>query len=510
MGKISDIWVRLGLKKDGFDKGMDDAVKKTDQAGGKMSKMLTAAKAGWAAVGAAVIAFGKQMIEATNKVGDAWTHMTAEMGGRWQSILADISNYKPDFSSLRAFFKNEWEWIRKTFGNAKEAGEAAREMSEAFDAEFELTNSLKIQRAKISGELADLQVEMRNTALSPEARMAATERYRALLEPLYQAEIETRRNMLDKAVKAWMAGSGVTASTDEVVDFFTNYGTHPTEAAAKHPELARIYETRKGDKANQPIFDAIYNLTQAENGLAVELKMVNRTANTLAAAMSTISGDLATMQSALVEFSEQAAYEMADDINDAIDLTDIDKIEPMDWDAILGDYDAPLNDLVAKWQESQAQIAELNGMLEGAIVSAMGNGLQAITDMMAGIEGANAGAVLGALMQPFADTAIQLGEMLIAQGLGVEAFKKSLESLNGVAAIAAGAALVALGSAMRSGISALSKGGGAASTASYSGGGSSYGNVENYQSELTIYVEGKISGSDIVLAGNKTLKNWRR
>jgi hypothetical protein len=140
----------------------------------------------------------------------------------------------------------------------------------------------------------------------------------------------------------------------------------------------------------------------------------------------------------------------------------------------------------------------------------MSNGLQAITDMMAGIEGANAGAVLGALMQPFADTAIQLGEMLIAQGLGVEAFKKSLESLNGVAAIAAGAALVALGSAMRSGISALSKGGGAASTASYSGGGSSYGNVQNYQSEMTIYVEGKIRGSDIVLAGNKTIKNWNR
>jgi hypothetical protein len=34
--------------------------------------------------------------------------------------------------------------------------------------------------------------------------------------------------------------------------------------------------------------------------------------------------------------------------------------------------------------------------------------------------------------------------------------------------------------------------------------------VQNYESEMTIYVEGKISGSDIVLAGNKTLKNWRR
>ena len=104
MGKISDIWVRLGLKKDNFDKGMDDAVKKTDQAGGKMSKMLSAAKAGWAAVGAAVIAFSREMVQATNKVGDAWARTMGGVKNGWQTILAEISNYKPDFSSFKNFF----------------------------------------------------------------------------------------------------------------------------------------------------------------------------------------------------------------------------------------------------------------------------------------------------------------------------------------------------------------------------------------------------------------------
>ena len=182
MGKISDIWVRLGLKKEGFDKGMNEVPKQVQKAGGGMQKMLSAAKLGWAAVGTAVIAFGKEMIAATNKVGDAWTHMVAEGKGRWQSMLADISNYKPDFSSLKNFIKNDFKFLKNMFGNAKEAGDAAREMSQAWDAEFELTNSLKIQRAKISGELADLQVAMRNQALTPEARKAATERYKALLE----------------------------------------------------------------------------------------------------------------------------------------------------------------------------------------------------------------------------------------------------------------------------------------------------------------------------------------
>ena len=92
MGKISDIWVRLGLKKEGVDKGMNDAVRKTDQTGGKMSKMLSAAKAGWAAVGAAVIAFSREMVLATNKVGDAWARTMGGVKNGWQQMLANISN----------------------------------------------------------------------------------------------------------------------------------------------------------------------------------------------------------------------------------------------------------------------------------------------------------------------------------------------------------------------------------------------------------------------------------
>jgi hypothetical protein len=117
--------------------------------------------------------------------------------------------------------------------------------------------------------------------------------------------------------------------------------------------------------------------------------------------------------------------------------------------------------------------------------------------------------VLASLLQPFGDTMISLGEMLLAEGLGIEAFKESLKSLNGGVAIAAGLGLIALGSALSSGIRALADGGGSTSTGSYTG-GSSTADVQNYTSELTIYVEGRISGSDIVLAGNKTINKWRR
>lgn len=502
MGKISDLWVRLGLKKNEFDRGMDDAAKKTEQTGGKMTKVINAAKAGWAAVGAAVIAFGHEMINATNRVGDAWNHTMAGVKSGWQSILADISNYKPDFSSFRNFFKGEKDFWKNLFGNAKEAGELGREMSKAFDAEFELENSLKIQRARISGELADLQVEMRNTNLSPEARKAATERYRALLEPLYQAEIDTRRNMLDAAVKAWLGGTGVSATTQEVADFFANYGIDAEAAAAASPELARIYETRKGDKANQPIFDAITKLAQAESGLANELKLVNRTANIIEKAL----------QDGQIDLKELGAS-MMDDFSDDLEIEDIElpsiKAPEIDTSS-LDKYEQRLEEFVDNYNAEQAELAHLNGMLEKSIVSAMGNGLQAITDLMFGLEGADASQVLAGILSPFADTMIQLGEMLIAEGIAISAFKESLKDLNPAVALGAGVALLAVGAALRSGIQKLgSSAGGSVATSSYTGGTSSP-EIQNYESTLTVEVVGRISGSDIILAGQNQQNKWNR
>ena len=77
-----------------------------------------------------------------------------------------------------------------------------------------------------------------------------------------------------------------------------------------------------------------------------------------------------------------------------IDLTDIETMRPMDWDTILGDYDAELDSFVDKWRETQDEVAQYSQTMQSAIMSAMGNGLQAITDMMFGLEGAEHEGVL--------------------------------------------------------------------------------------------------------------------
>jgi hypothetical protein len=101
----------------------------------------------------------------------------------------------------------------------------------------------------------------------------------------------------------------------------------------------------------------------------------------------------------------------------------------------------------------------------------------------------------------------QMGSMIMAEGIAMDAFKKSFK--NPYAAIAAGAALIAVGSAVSSGLQALTAnptGGGTTASA----GSSTMNTPQNYESTLTVEVKGKISGNDIVLSGKKTTNSNNR
>ena len=153
---------------------------------------------------------------------------------------------------------------------------------------------------------------------------------------------------------------------------------------------------------------------------------------------------------------------------------------------------------------------ELNNMLAKAITSSISDSMQAFTDMLFNLEGADASDVLGALLQPFANTLTQLGEMLILEGLGIKDFYAALDSLNPYVAIAAGTALVALGAALSSGIKALGSSGGSSAMSSGSSATSNANSDTTISTEMTIYVKGKISGKDILISGDNAKKYYGR
>ena len=111
----------------------------------------------------------------------------------------------------------------------------------------------------------------------------------------------------------------------------------------------------------------------------------------------------------------------------------------------------------------------------------------------------------------FADMAINVGKTAISTGIAVEGIKLALKSLNPFAAIAAGAALVALGTAVKSSLGKIADGGNASGTFS----GNAYsnevniGNTKDYSSgmdsgKINVIVSGelKAKGSNLVAAIN--------
>lgn len=169
----------------------------------------------------------------------------------------------------------------------------------------------------------------------------------------------------------------------------------------------------------------------------------------------------------------------------------------------------------AKAVEQQAVNLEAINMMNEAITSGITSSLGELANMIAGVEGANVGSVVKALLSPLADAAISAGLLVMGVGKAVEAFKTSLTTLSGPTAIAAGAALVAIGVAAKAGLAAIGRGASGAggygnnAVTSYSGG---YGvNTNNYAQAAPSYtLTTTLKGQDLLLAIQRTENNNRR
>lgn len=498
MGKIGDLFVRLGLKSDGFKKGMTDAKKETQDFGSKLGKLKAGALAVWAAIGAGVVKVAKDMISATNEMGDAWAQQMASIKASYNSLITEMTSKSKNEKGwwLRLFNLSDPTTAQQLGANAKKAGEAAAELTKAFDAEFELTNSIRLQRQQIQQELNELYAQMRDTTLSNADRQAAADRYKALLQPIADAEVAVYGNMLNEAVKAWQAGMELDRvySTDEMVEFFSKIGTEYDKMAQKFPDLMRVYETRKGDATNLPIFDTIAKLQQAANQMSDVDRVLSRTTNSIKA---NIQRELEGITAAVKEYGKE-------DLN--LDLELDVELEEIDWSALEEEFDNNLSNLQNTLHENYAEIDQLNSMLAQSLTDSFSSGLQALTDFVMGVDGASTEQVMAAFIQPIANMMKSMGEMFMAEGIA------ELELITGTPAqkIAAGAALIAVSSAISSGLAKMSGALGGTSASTSAAGSSSGSGVETYQQEITVNVVGEISGDKIVLAGQKTLNKWSR
>ena len=184
--------------------------------------------------------------------------------------------------------------------------------------------------------------------------------------------------------------------------------------------------------------------------------------------------------------------------------------------SIQGNLDAQLESIIDGLDRAREKADDLARAITENLVSALEDGLvgsfNALADVLGGVTDGGMAQVTKALLEPLADMAIKAGTLIMMSGEAIDALKKSLVSFFGGSAVVAGAALVAVGVAAKAGLAAIGSGaGGGTGITAASTSTAPYGGATGVQSaELVVRVEGSIKGSDIVLSGENTLKNWNR
>ena len=546
MSKIGDLIVRLQLKYQDYEKGLKKAEKDTKGFASNLGKGIGKIKAAWAAVGVAVVAVAKTMVtemsKASNNVGDFMAVKTRQIGAVWQTMI----------TSITAGFDN---FLKRAEASAR----AAKALQEMEDAEFEMLNSVKLRRAELEQTLVQLEIESKDATKSDQQRQKAAEKYLSLVKEIYQIEMDYYKDLAKQSMKTWLESASDPkgsilryneSNAGYLYRFLKDYGSDTglqdavknykaaweeagelwnrtqsgkealrwvnenrqdwgqTQYRRSALDIGWAYEMQKNDTLNgTQLVDNIEKYLNAVSAYDSETKKMQNNLNSLTAKILNDEDEATEEAVAKVERVALELSKVGAIVGQAVAM-DIPDIIPDDW---LERNREKIDAALAEAMRLQGITDDINQMFQNAVIGSLSGATQALTDCIAGIEGADASQVLAALLQPFASTMTQMGEMLIIEGAGIKAFKESLKSLNPAVAIGAGMALLALGAALSSGIKALgSSAGSSGTTASSSAVSNASVSSQEFKSEQTIYVKGKISGSDIVIAGDNQKNKWRK
>lgn len=521
MGKIGDLWVRLGLKKQDFDNGIDQAEKRLGGFGKAFTALKNVAVGAFAAIAVAAAAAFKDIVLESNRLGDQWKATVGGMQNAWHAFTSSLMNW--DWNGF-------WAKVRGSYDSGKA-------LAGATDALFEQENALKMRRADLEQENARLRILMQDQTKSYKERQDAAQRYLDNIKPLYQEEADIRRRYFKEMAGAWLGPTGLEGNSETfgMIERFLKNGAKLTAEMANDPNMVAIANRYKDatDVINGQLVDAYVNAKNAAGAFESENRRVFSALNTAAAQLKggrsstgnakKDNGLSAALASLADNFEDIAAYDAAieqmgvDTANAVAAQLGVTNIGFSSAERQMGDLlnlaDAAAIGVEAMDDALQRGIEraqDLKDMFIESVVGGFTDGIQELTDQLMGLNDVNPGAILQALLSPLADMAVREGELLIAQGLGVEAVKESLTTLNGAAALTAGAALLTIGAATKSGLAALAKNGSGTTVASYSAVGGGAGTGEVIRSELVVTVQGTLKGSDILISGQNTQNSWNR
>lgn len=547
MGKIGDLWVKLKLKSDEYKKGLDEAKGKTRTFSDGLKSMSTMAASIWAAIGAAATKMALDFVKSSQTIGDQWDILMTQVSTRWQQIRAELNRGIAE-GGVKGFFKALFSDTTEV-----EAMDVGKAMSMAQDAMTEIEYAFRINMAQTKPKLHELYLKMMNSALSATDREAAATDYRKQVENIYKPRVAGLKDIMDKTVQQYLVIAGMDKnrySTDKTIELIKMMGSQPEKVEAQYNDFFKGYQS-VGDKISGNLvntMEAYYNATNEMNDM---LKRADRTAQSMEkTGLDDLIKKLGGKSDGMADFRAQVAEEAeaiaADDaFQKAADpLPEFENTHSEVLDR-LNHKQQVFADLV---QDSYAQAAraayeyaqqeqesmdlaneaaetameglqrledmsvDIGDYLGNAFAASVSDSFQTLTDALTGVSDFDAGTLVSALLEPFANMAKQLGEFMMSTGTAILIAKK-FAFTNPGAMIAAGAALTVLGAALSSGIQAIATSlgsGGDASTSSASAGSSTSTTDSNLSTEMTIYVKGKLSGKDIVISGDNARNYYGR
>lgn len=579
MGILGELWVKLGLKSEGLNQGLDNSKKKVDSFSNYVSK-LGGIMAGAFSV-QRIIGFTKEITELANKasgVRKAFNNLNSptllsQLRQATQGTVDDLqlmqkavqaNNFKLPLDQLSTYLKF--------------ASQRARETGESVDYLVDsIITGLGRQSVMILDNLGISAAEIRDN-MKDGATMAEAVG-KIISEQMKGAETEIDKAALatDRLAASWTnfkialgsnetlqgAWSGIKSTITDALDFMsyamndknfnwydfismagdsaTAYIKQQQYLAKKRTEDAQIAEGEYGvwvDNKGGATNPNAEVEAKAKKGLIpllqeeIKQKEQLRDLSANEDEVRTINNEIAALQEKLkvmqMTNEEYLKYRNANSGIEPIPLVDeIFNITALteNKDAGLAIIDQAYQELAAKGEqmaelavEQQTKINDIAEMMNQALTAGITSSLNELANVIAGVEDADAGTVVKALLSPLADVCISAGVLIMTTGKAIEALQVSLTKFLGIPAIAAGAILVGIGVAAKAGLAAIGKNAGRSSAGarvntSFTGGYSVSGGVNPFsytQEQGSMVLTSTLKGQDLLLSIQRTEANNKR
>jgi len=503
--KLSDLYIKLGLRKDGFDKGLDDAKKKTNVFGNAVKK-IGGLLAGAFAVDR-LIAFGRELVEiggvaqgvedAFARIGDAQTLRGLQQATRGTVSELELMKRAVSANNLGLPIQNLASLFEFATKRAQDTGESVDYLVNSIVTGIGrksplILDNLGISAIQLREKLNGVGMESASVAdVAAAVGEIAAESMRQSGEI-----IETNAVKMQQLKTAWDDWKLSISQSDTVLNFVS-------ESLKEVMALGTIF-TSSSVSGWQKIKALLFDSREEFMAMAEQLEETKRIAEEMGPEpfefISQGLDDIIPKWEENNELTEEAAKklekigEAADDawkglmkmylgikenapaLEDIFDLTapEINTGEIANFaDKLFGDE--VIDELPIDTEKIKAQIDEFNGVmsnLQSMTTQAIISISQAFGEALAGGGWDNFG---NAVLQAIGSFLQQMGGLMIAYGIYMALFDSAIKAgpAGWPLAIAAGVGLVAAGAAISSLASGGVSGSGAYSGATASTGGSS-------------------------------------